>query len=258
MKLKRDKHGHKGTFGTVLVIGGSYNELVMFGGTVLAAKACLRTGAGKVIVALPKELAVGAITLLPEAIAFPINESQIDLVALNKQIKAVDIIVVGPGWSEADYQTEVLEFVLKEQKPTIIDAGALNTIAENSKITELVHNKCILTPHTGELNRLKTALECSSAQDISIKTGSIVVHKSSTTELTDGKKSWTLNKPNSALATAGSGDVLAGMIGGLVAQYSSSYELFDIAKTAINMHSKAGAQLRPGALASEIIDKIVI
>ena len=258
MKLERDKHGHKGTFGTVLVISGSYNELVMFGGTVLAAKACLRSGAGKVVMVLPKELAVGAITLLPEAIVLPIDQSQIDLDALSKQIDAVDVVVVGPGWSEAGYQVNVLELILKALKPTIIDAGALNTIAENGKVTKLVHNKCVLTPHTGELNRLKTALSCSSAQELAIKTGSIVVHKSSTTELTDGKKSWTLNKPNSALATAGSGDVLAGMIGGLVAQYSSSYELFDIAKTAINLHSKAGAQLRPGALASEIIDKIVI
>ncbi|MBP9132174.1 NAD(P)H-hydrate dehydratase [Candidatus Saccharibacteria bacterium] len=258
MKLERDSHGHKGTFGTVLAIGGSYGELVMFGGIVFAAKACLRSGAGKVIIALPEETAAAAIGLLPEAIVLPIDQARPNLANLRKYIDSSDVIVVGPGWANADYQEKVLKVVLEARKETIIDAGALHIIATNNQLAKMVHNKCILTPHSGEMTKLNQGLGCSDAKSLSVKTSATVVHKSFTTELTDGDRSWTLNKPNSVLATAGSGDVLAGMISGLLAQYLHTYNQFDIVKTAIKEHSKAGEQLVSGSLASELIDKIVI
>ena len=250
----RNQRGHKATFGTVLVIGGADGGLSMLGGPVLAALAAYRSGAGKVVVAVPNSLVHSALELLPESLVFDYNNDKI----LASEAKNATSIVIGPGWGVGEKQSVVLKRMLSLRKPTVIDADALNIISKDNTVANNLHNLCILTPHPGEFERLANALNIQSPKELAQKTDAVVVYKDSKTLVTDGKHEYEHDKPNAKLAIAGSGDVLSGIIGGLQAQFSNEISPLDIAKLGVNIHSNAGDRLKAGGLAHELADAIKI
>ncbi len=246
----RNKRGHKGTFGTVLVIGGADQQLSMLGGPVLSALAAYRSGAGKVVLALPPTLIHSALELIPEAIAFDYNDEEI----LDREANAATSIVVGPGWGRGDTQRYILKRILSLHSPTIIDADALNLLDDAAEI----HSKCILTPHPGEFRRLAEVFKIDIPRELALRSSAIVVYKDAKTVITDGENMFEHDVPNSNLAIAGSGDVLSGILGALCAQFQQRQSMFDIAIKGVKIHAEAGLSIKAGALAHELANNISI
>ena len=230
----RDKKGHKGTFGTVAVFGGHISEdSVMLGSAVFAGKAALKNGAGIVDFVADQRTLVQLIEMLPQAIGHtPEN--------LQKTTKMWQSIVVGPGWEESDENVKILEKILRLEKPTVIDGTALNLISFNQKLLKLIHSKCVLTPHIGEFKRLSKAIGIDDPTIFTQKYGCVLVLKSNVTTVTFGNDHWEHRGDNPVLATGGTGDVLAGLIGGFMAQYYPKLTLFEISKAAVETHAAAG------------------
>ncbi len=276
----RDPSGHKGTFGTVSVVGGGANRetgITMLGGPVLSALASLRAGAGLVRLAVPEPLLAAALAeALPlTGVALPTDESG-DLIAhecaarLDELASQSGAVVIGPGLGvSAGAAAAVLRLVGggQESTPIVLDADALNNLAQLEDYPRELRAPCVLTPHVGEFGRLAAPLGVAltgetiaaleqAAQELAQRLGAVVVLKSSATVVTDGLRTWTLDAPNPALATAGSGDVLAGVIGSFIAQHHRApilagsrtipseglggISLFDAARAGVCAHSIAG------------------
>lgn len=219
----RPRNAHKGLFGSVGVIGGNRG---MVGAALLAARAALLCGAGKVRTGMLAPDAPSADPLQPELMLSSIDDAL-----------EMDVIVAGPGAGQSPSATSVSMFernllpqLIASAKPLVLDADALNAIAFNASLeTDLVARTkapTILTPHPGEAGRLlhKTTAEVNedrlgAALAIAKRFNAHVVLKGagSICAFPDGR--WSVNTTgNAGLATAGAGDVLAGMIGALLAQ----------------------------------------
>jgi NAD(P)H-hydrate epimerase len=248
--------GHKGTFGTLIVIGGYEGKSdVMFGGTALSGIGALRTGIGKCIFAMPEDVLKEAIKIVPQSTGFPLSESS--LVELEKLVKEkADCILIGPAFGLGEFQQKVLATVLDSGKPAVIDADALNIISANPHVFKATQT--IITPQPMEFERLANAFGFTeigdkAADELAEKLNTIVVLKNSRTYITNGKP---------ALAAAGSGDLLSGIIAGLVTQfYPKNLSLFENAKLGVSIHSKAGELWSKkhgdqGALITELADLI--
>lgn len=241
----REENSNKGTYGKVLNISGSE---YMWGAGYLSSVSALTVGAG--FVALASE----------ESVLKRINAPEIVLCPLSK-ISEFDatVLLIGCGLSTSAKAKEIFKSVIPSKLPTVIDADGLNILAQtNIKLDK----NTILTPHPKEASRL---LDCSldeiladmesSARKICDKYNCITVLKSHRTIVTDGKKIYYNTTGNSALAKAGSGDVLAGMIAGLLAQGSNPYEASCLG---VYLHGLAGDLAKNdltayGVLASDTI-----
>lgn len=235
----RPKEGHKGTFGTVAIIGGSISgPRVMLGGPALAAKAAIRSGAGLVVFIGEKQLLAHLIEMVPQTIGLTPNKELSDS-------KKWQSIVIGPGLGINKDNIKLINKLLMLKLPTVIDADGLNALAEHTEIAGNIHDKCVLTPHVKEFERLGRAFQAKDAAELAKKLECCVVLKSHKTYITDGKKGWTKEVKNPALATGGTGDVLAGLIGGLMAQYcSDQLPVFDCARLGVEIHAKAAEKWR--------------
>lgn len=252
---ERRGDGNKGSFGKVLLVAGSVN---MAGAAVLAAKAAYRTGAGMVKVISPQENRCVIQTAIPEALFG--TELQTE-----SSIAWADVIAIGPGLGTDERASDLLKCVLKSsKKPLVVDADAINFIAADEEVRrELCRQgsegrRIILTPHVGELARLtgKTIAECVGdghyrvggiAADVAAEFSSVVVAKDAGTFVCKtGKPVYLNSNGNCGMATAGSGDVLTGIVAALLAQ---GMEDFDAAVTAVYLHGAAGdeATRRKGA-----------
>lgn len=254
---ERPDESHKGTFGTALIIAGSKD----YGGApVLAAEAALRSGAGMVKVLTHESNRAPILARLPEAIVIDMGDCD----AVRAQIKKADSIVVGPGLSLDKDAVNITELVLSEVEcPLIVDADALNVIAADlSGRMVSCGRQVYFTPHIGEAARLLgknisfiEENKAVAAKEIAEKYNIIAVLKSAHTVISDGN-SFVINPTgNNGMASAGSGDVLAGIMGGLSARGLSGLEL---AVTAVYLHGLAGdsAALKYGKssmLASDIV-----
>ena len=245
---KRNENGNKGTFGRVLVIAGSKN---MAGAAFLSADAAYATGCGLVEVFTPEENRIIIQQKIPEAVLTTYRESDFSTKMVKESIKKADIIIMGPGLGKSRQAEEIVEYVIKNsQKPCVVDADALNILAEHLEWLEEKRAECILTPHMKELSRLckkeVTILkkDCISvALEFSGKYDCIVVAKDARTVILEKKTercSINLSGCN-GMATAGSGDVLTGIIGGLLAQKMGSYEA---ACMGVFVHGLAGEKAR--------------
>ena len=239
-KLLRNSESHKGDFGHVLVVAGN----IGFGGAaLLSSKAAIKIGAGLVSLATRSEHLQAALSFAPEVMTKPVDSGQ----SLENYLDFPTVICLGPGLGK-DYWSEQmiyksLENTHKNKTPILIDADGLNLLPEFSKKLPLP-KKIVLTPHLGEAARLlNTSVEkvkknrVSAAKRISNKYNSVVVLKSHETLICKEDKIYICDKGNPGMATAGMGDVLSGMISGLIAQKLS---LFEAACLGVDLHARAG------------------
>lgn len=260
---ERSGSGNKGTFGKVLLVAGSFN---MAGAAVLAARAAYRTGAGMVKIITPAENRVIMQEMLPEALL----GSEEDL---EESLEWADVIAIGPGIGKSEHASVCLKKVICDSSlPVLIDADGLNLLAGNETLLENLATQArrrtvILTPHVGELSRLtgepvKVLMEslASAAQKLAEKLHAIVVAKDARTFICKEGSPVCVNlKGNSGMATAGSGDVLAGIIVGLAAQ---GVPAFQAACNGVCLHALAGDAVakergKHALMAGDITEKII-
>ena len=229
-----DKHTHKGTQGHALIIGGSYGKI---GAVSLSSKACLKTGCGLVTVFIPKCGYTILQTAIPEVMVLTdIQDEIISDITFEITPQAIGI---GPGLGQAVVTQNALHQFLKTNKtPLVIDADALNILSKNKEWFSSVPPKTILTPHPKELERLigrwdSEEEKMSKAISFSKRYQVIIVTKGAPTRIIDGETVYENTSGNAALATAGTGDVLTGMITSLLAQ---SYEPVSAAILGVYLH----------------------
>ncbi|MCM1541271.1 MAG: NAD(P)H-hydrate dehydratase [Blautia sp.] len=255
--------GNKGTFGKVLLAAGSVN---MAGAAVLAAKAAYRAGAGMVKVISPEENRVVLQTAVPEALFGTPWE-------LAASLEWADAAVIGSGIGKSQSAINSLRQALQYgRKPLVIDADGLNLLAENEELCRLLEEQgakgrnVVLTPHVGELSRLtgvpiqelKQSL-LTYGKELAERFHVIVTAKDARTFVCREQGSAYLNLcGNSGMATAGSGDVLAGITGTLLAQ---TEDAFTAAALAVYLHGRAGDAAaarkgRRGCMAGDIAEAL--
>lgn len=266
----RPDNANKGTMGTLLSICGSFG---MAGAAILAGKSALRCGVGLEKLAIPKSIYPIAAGSILESVFLPLSEtsdgkiSRTNIPRLLLEAKKSTAVLLGCGLSVCDdTKALVKSFVENCKAPMILDADALNCIADNPEILKKRKSDIIITPHPGEMGRLCgiTAKEVNADRvDVALsfakKYGVITVLKGSGTIIASPNGQALLNTTgNSGMATGGSGDVLAGMTAGLLAQGKSA---FDCAAAAVYLHGLAGdfAAEKLGKISmlpSDIIDYI--
>ena len=229
-----DKHTHKGIQGHALIISGSYGKI---GAVSLSSKACLKTGCGLVTVFIPKCGYDILQTAIPEIMVLTdLNEEIISNITFEIVPQAIGI---GPGLGQAvETQNALHQFLKTTKAPLVIDADALNILSKNKEWFSLVPPKTILTPHPKELERLIGKWDSeeekrSKAISFSKQYQLIIVMKGAPTQIIDGETVYENTTGNAALATAGTGDVLTGMITSLLAQ---SYEPISAAIMGVYLH----------------------
>ncbi len=229
-----DNHTHKGIQGHVLIIGGSYGKI---GAVCLSSKAALKSGCGLVTVYVPKCGYDILQTAIPEVMVLTDNqEKYISEFTFDIMPQAIGI---GPGLGqEVVTQKAFYNFLEQNSFPLVVDADALNILSRNKEWIFLLPAKTIITPHPKEFERLIgkwTSVEekINLAKLFSIKYNLIIVMKDAPTRIIDNDKIYENTTGNAALATAGSGDVLTGIITSLLAQ---SYEPIDAAIIGVYLH----------------------
>ncbi|WP_320816005.1 NAD(P)H-hydrate dehydratase [Flavobacterium sp.] len=225
---KRLLNSHKGDFGHALLIAGSVQKV---GAAIIAAKACLRSGAGLLTVSIPKEERSSIFTSIPEAMLH-FREEQIDFSKYNS-------LAIGPGLEQDAAAQKLLYSTLSKTKyPIVIDADALNILSSNQDWLTLLPKDSILTPHPKEFDRLfglhnskedriQTAIQKANEYNC------IIVLKGHQSVITNGHRTFVNTSGNAGLAKGGSGDALTGIILAFLAQ---NYEPINAAKLAVFTH----------------------
>lgn len=228
------KDSHKGTQGHALIIGGSYGKI---GSVCLSSKAAIKSGCGLVTAFIPKCGYSIVQTSIPEVMVLTDNqENFISTIDFNFTPHAIGI-GIGIG-QEIETQNAIHQLLFDNKTPMVIDADALNILAINPAWLSLLKPKTILTPHPKELERLigkwnSEQEKFSKTIEFSEKFNLIIVIKGAPTHIIDGKTIQENASGNPALATAGSGDVLTGIITGLLAQ---KYEPINAAILGVYLH----------------------
>ena len=263
----RPQRSNKGTFGRVLCICGSHG---MAGAAYLSAKAALRTGAGLVEILTPECNRTVLQTLLPEAIVTTYDPECISEEIIDSALSRASAVVCGCGIGISATSRRLLARVLRGcEKPMVLDADALNLISRNPSLLKYARGK-IITPHPAEHSRLTGKDVSEITEDISTecyafakKHSLTCVLKDHNTAVSDGSERVYINKSgNSGMATAGSGDVLAGIIGGILSQNrDSALTNLQVASLGVYIHGLAGdaAALSVGEyslIASDIIEAL--
>jgi hydroxyethylthiazole kinase-like uncharacterized protein yjeF len=245
---------HKGQFGHVLLMGGDRG----FGGAILlSAQSALRSGAGMVSLATRSEHVPAALARLPEAMVLGISSAN-QLMGL---LQKVSVLVVGPGLGQSSWGRSLLSAAADAALPQVWDADALNLLADEHVS---LPRDCVMTPHPGEAARLLgistaqvQADRPGAAHALSKKYTAVVILKGAGSLIAspDGRLAL-CHQGHPAMATAGLGDVLAGLVGALLAQGMNA---FDAACLAVWLHANAGAQQGKsgrGLAASDLIPAI--
>ena len=258
----REPRGHRGTFGSVGVIGGSAGERMMVGGPAFTAEAALRCGCGLAIVGAPEPVLPSILELVPEATGFGLPVSSMgDPIAseaalrIDEQLGAARVLAVGPGFGVGESQRQiVLRLIGRESHRLVLDADALNVLAMTDSVQSDLRAPAILTPHPGEYRRLAGPLgiepsprtdqeRLDAAASLASRLGVVVVLKGAETVVSDGLRAFVEPTIDPALATAGSGDVLTGLCAGFASQFSESLDLFQAAAIAVRVHSAAAREI---------------
>jgi NAD(P)H-hydrate epimerase len=239
LKKKRLKFGYKNTYGHALLICGSKN---MIGAAILATGAALRSGCGLVSVHIPYDGHVALQSRFPSAILS--FDKSCNFSEIPENMDKYNAIGIGCGLGTQPETVNAFETFLKSAKtPTVIDADALNLLAMNKKLIQYIPKNSILTPHLGELKRLTDEWDNENSKskkimDLSSETESIVIVKGAHTAiyLPDGTVYFN-STGNSGMAKGGSGDILTGLITGLLAR---GYNSFEASVLGVYFHGLAG------------------
>lgn len=260
-KIKsRARFSHKGTFGHVLLIAGSKG---MAGASVLASRAALRSGAGLVTLHGPECNRLICQSSVPELIYS--TDKNNDLIIGFPDLKNYKTIGIGCGLGSAPETASMLEKLFTELfSPCVIDADALNIIARNKHFMDLIPEKSILTPHPKEFDRLfgvnnSTWQRIQKAREIAKRFNVIIVLKGAYSVVVNAAGLCYFNSTgNAGLATAGTGDVLTGILSALLTQ---GYEPLDAAILGAYLHGLAAeralnSQSRESMIAGDVIENI--
>jgi len=235
----RQKFSHKGSYGHALLIAGSKGKM---GAAVLSAKACLRSGVGLLTTYLPKIGIEIMQTSVPEAMC--LESSGGDFIEGIPKLDAYSVVGIGPGLGKEEETQKALKLLIQTvNSPLVIDADALNILSENKTWLAFLPQGSILTPHPKEFERLvgkwsndEERLELQ--QEFSYVNSVYVVLKGANTSITCPEKEIFFNSSgNAGMATGGSGDVLTGILTGLLAQ---GYQPKDAALLGVYLHGVAG------------------
>ncbi len=280
---ERPKRGHKGSFGKVLVIAGSLDYA---GAALLVCRAAGRAGAGLVTLAVPESLQPLFAAKVVEATTMALPEDDVEEVDPEPSIARIldhdhDAIVVGPGLrpglATAELVRQLLAVPADETPPIVLDAEALRSLATLERWWEGDRRLGVMTPHSGEFERLRAgsghepgedgdlvdddAARAAAAKDAAAEWGQVVVLKGAKTVIAAPDGSVAIAPfENPALASGGTGDVLAGTIGSLLAQKLTP---FAAARLGVYLHGLAGDAIRErfgdsGLLASDLPEAIAI
>ncbi len=243
----RSRDAHKGRFGTVLVVAGSRG---LSGAAVLCATGALRGGAGLVRLAVPESILPIVAASNPCYMTAPLpedNHGRVDRSAaesLHDLVEASTLVVAGPGLGQGSGPREVVRDLLATSgRPLVLDADALNAVGRDVAVLRRAA-PTILTPHPGEFSRLTglataevQADRAGLAKRFAADHGVVLVLKGHETVVTDGRQGYVNLTGNPGMATGGSGDVLAGLIGALAAQ---GLDAFAAAQLGVFLHGRAG------------------
>ena len=269
LRLKPDVH--KNQYGHILIIAGSRN---MLGASALCGLAAMRSGAGLVTLAVPQSLNTSLQKKIsPVLMTFPLKETSAQSFSteafgqLQKRLQDFDVIVIGPGLSQhPGTEKFILKVITTVPQPLLIDADALNALTKKPKLLTWTSTAMILTPHPGEMSRLigtpKKSIEQHRnkvSQEFARQYHCVLLLKGHRTIVAGPNgESYTNTTGNAGMATAGSGDVLAGIIAALLGQGLTAFEA---AKCGAYLHGKAGdlaarERSKAAMIATDIIDHI--
>ena len=235
---KRNAFSHKGTFGHALLIAGSFGTM---GAATLAARACITSGCGLLTAHIPHHGNAIMQIAVPEAMTV-CDESK-EIISQLGSLDSYTALGIGPGIGTHNKTIAVVEAVLRSKKPAVLDADALNLCAHNRKLLDLLHEKCIITPHPGEFDRLThkhntTFDRFETQKQFAAQYNCTVILKGRyTCTCTPCGKTFFNSSGNPGMATAGSGDVLTGIILSLLAQ---NYSIEQSAVFGVFIHGLAG------------------
>lgn len=247
----REKNSHKGTYGEVLCVCGSYNEngISMCGAAYLSALSAYRCGAGIVRIYTHKENYAPIAVNLPEAV-YELYSEEIDRERLSLLVQKADCVVLGCGLGTDERAVKIVRTVLESaKKHLIIDADALNIMAKKPQMWSYINCNCVITPHVGEMSRLTglgigkiaESIVCV-AKDFAKEKGIVCVLKDHKSVISDGNVTYINNSGNPSMSKGGSGDVLSGILGGMLAQKNivNKGSLAYVVASGVYLHGRAG------------------
>ena len=266
---RRKRRSHKGDYGHVFILAGSRG---LTGAAALCANATLRSGAGLATLGIPFSLNLMMEKKLTEVMTHPLPETKDATLSLKaeeeilKRASGSDVVILGPGLSGNTQTAKLIRRLIpKIEKTMVLDADALNAIAGGITILKKVKSKIVMTPHPGEMSRLINKSKVyvqknrlSVAKKIASQYNAVVVLKGAGSVVADRNLHYINKTGNPGMATAGSGDVLSGVIGGFLAQ---GLKPFDAARSAVYVHGLAGDMAakekgEAGLIASDILEEI--
>ena len=242
--VERSRHSHKGDFGRLLLLGGTYP----YGGAIImSAIAAVKSGAGLVTVGTDKENIPALHSLLPEAMAFSLQDQQL----LKEQLEKAEVVLLGPGLREDAFGEELVKRVcdsLRKDQILIVDGGALGILAKGQ--LPFPSSQLILTPHQKEWERLSGIVldhqntETTARALSTFPQGTILVEKGPATRIWKAgqPEHYQLEVGGSYQATGGMGDTLAGMIAGFAGQFHQ-VSLYERVVVATYLHSAIAQEL---------------
>jgi NAD(P)H-hydrate epimerase len=272
----RDREGHKGDYGRILVVGGSRR---MIGAPALAANAALRGGAGLVTIASPANVQFAVAMLAECATSIPLKcQTSLEMApaAVGQVLEAAernDVLAVGPGFAVGNQQEQIVRACLEQDKPVVLDADGLNNLANIDNWPRLRRCPLILTPHPGEFGRL-TGQSPADVQTDRIGTAEralakwlndaqtdaplMLVLKGAGTIVTDGQAMYVNRTGNPGMATGGAGDILTGLTAAMACQ---GLDLLPATCLAVRIHGLAGDLAaedlgQQAMIASDLLDTI--
>ncbi len=220
----RKSDSHKGDYGKILLLCGSRG---FTGAAALAAMGALRSGAGLVYLGVPESIYAIEAVKLTEAVVFPLPEedgklSAKAIPAIRKYLQTMDAVLIGCGLGISTGTMAILDAVLRKfEGPVVVDADGITMLASCPELVKERTYPTILTPHEGEFRRLNIATEeerLTGAMLAARELGCILLRKGHETVITDGKDYYINPTGNPGMAVGGSGDVLAGILVGLMGQ----------------------------------------
>ena len=243
--------------------------MTMLGAPALAASGAVRAGAGLVRIAAPEPILQSVVSLEPSSMGVALAVDASGLLVAHETTASVDdlalwadALVVGPGLGQSrGASAAMLRAIQQREAALVLDADGLNLLAALPEIHRDFHASAVLTPHPGEFARLAGALRISDriddaqsrargAESMAQRLGCIIALKGAGTVVSDGQRTWTCHRGHPCMASGGTGDVLSGIIGAVIAQHwrepgspdrpGATLGLFECAQLGVEIHARAG------------------